>query len=652
MPKKSLTFHKAGEFSLKLLTLSLLMLVTACGSPTRQPTIPPLPQQAPSVQLATELVTTGNIAQAAQVYENLAQLEPDPARQIEYRLSAAELYFDSEFYNQGTQILATLPGQFTDEILQQRRDILDAYYSLAQLRPQQSLEQLPQARIIGDRAQRVRVLEIQARAHEILRDSVKSLKTRILLEANLSNGERINRNREKIWQMLDKLQQTELQAMAETPGGSIYRGWLEYALLQKAADNGTSELLAQRNQTWRNRYPNHPAANRLPAGQEPLSPTLESISAISTNQVALLLPLTGQFSELGNAIKDGFIAARFATGGTSAIRLYDTKSTLDHALQQYDLATAEGATLIIGPLNKAAVIKLAANNRVSVPTVSLNYIGDELSGQANLYQFGLLPEDNARDVAYYALNQNHRKALVVTADTARSQRLAIAFENTFNANGGQVIGTEVITEDSYDFSPQLKKLLAINSSHARKRQLSKLLETELQFEPAIRGDIDAIFIAVGADQARLLRPQLQFHHAGKLPLYSTSQVYSGEPDAQADSDLSGVKYNDIPWILTDAAENTRLYQELAGEEEQPEPGLSRLKALGIDAYSLHTQIENMRLDALYSYAGKTGMLSLAEGNKIRRRLQWAEFKDGIPEKVAEALDLQSVGIVPTTNSEL
>ena len=179
-----------------------------------------------------------------------------------------------------------------------------------------------------------------------------------------------------------------------------------------------------------------------------------------------------------------------------------------------------------------------------------------------------------------------------------------------------------------------------------------MLDTELQFEPTIRGDVDAIFIAVGAEQARLLRPQLQFHHAGKLPLYSTSQIYSGDPDAQADSDLTGVKYNDIPWILTDAVENTSLYQDLTAEQEQPATGLSRLQALGIDAYNLHTQIENMRLDPLYSYTGKTGMLSLSEGNKIRRRLQWAEFIDGVPEKVADALDIQSISVLPVRNSDL
>ena len=69
-------------------------------------------------------------------------------------------------------------------------------------------------------------------------------------------------------------------------------------------------------------------------------------------------------------------------------------------------------------------------------------------------------------------------------------------------------------------------------------------------------------MAVDSEQALLLRPQLQFHHSGKLPLISTSQVFSGEPDADRDGDLTGIKYNDIPWTLTDANSDSDLYRSI------------------------------------------------------------------------------------------
>lgn len=633
---------------IKRATLIILLgfLTSACNGPNTQPTSRATPIQIPTPQLAENLLKAGDTTQAAHMYAQLANSELDPVQRQEYQLIATELYFDGELYNDGARTFAQLPPTLANDSLQQRRSILAAYNALAAKNPEQALTLLPQTRTLTDRILRIRALEIEARAHQLLGDPASTLKSRILLEANLSIPQSIALNRGKIWGLLTELGKPALQKMATTPGGSIYRGWLEYALLTRSKGSISPEVYAQRNQNWRSRYPGHPA--ELQSSDAPLQQQNPATPQISTNQIALLLPLSGQFSELGEAIKTGFVAARFEDGGASPIRVYDTKSDTNHTLKQYELATAEGATMVIGPLNKSAVISLAASNRVSVPTLSLNYLGDNMAGHQNLYQFGLLPEDEARDVAHYALSKNHKKALVITTDNILGERLSAAFRNTFSAGGGQVMDTGLVSEDSYDYSAQLKKILAINSSNSRKRQLETLLDTKIEFEPSIRGDIDVIFMPVGAELARLLRPQLQFHHAGKIPLLSTAMVFSGEADKKADGDLTGIKYNDIPWILTDANSNASLYQNVSKAQPAEGQGISRLVALGIDAYRLQSHLENMRLDPLYSIDGKTGALSLAEGNQVRRRLQWAEFQEGVPAKVADALTVPQ-SLAPVEN---
>jgi len=386
--------------------------------------------------------------------------------------------------------------------------------------------------------------------------------------------------------------------------GSLNRGRIA-ALLASVDMDGIRRLqntlppeqYARRIQAWKARYPNHPAASIDLNGTQVVG---DGLQAIGIEQVALLLPLTGRFSAIGDAIKTGFIAARFADG--------------------------------------SAVINLTAGNRIAVPTLSLNYIGEGLTGHANLFQFGLLPEDEARDAAQFAYSENFRKAVVFASDSSISQRLAQAFETAFTNAGGSVITAEAIAADSYDYSQQLTKTLDIDSSYARERRLERLLDTTIEFEPAIRSDIDVIFMAVDSEQALLLRPQLQFHRAGKLPLISTSQVYSGTPDPDRDGDLTGVIYNDIPWNLTDATINSNLYSTIALNHQD---SIQKLVALGIDAYALHQQLDNMRLDPSISVNGKTGALTLAEGNRIRRRLQWAEFQDGIPIKISDALPVET-----------
>jgi len=64
-------------------------------------------------------------------------------------------------------------------------------------------------------------------------------------------------------------------------------------------------------------------------------------------------------------------------------------------------------------------------------------------------------------------------------------------------------------------------------------------------------------------------------------------------------------------------------------------------ALGIDAYQLHKQLDNMRLDPTLSLNGKTGALTLADGNRIRRRLEWAEFQEGVPVRISGPLPVET-----------
>jgi len=615
------------------------------GSDTREQV------QIPTPQLATRLLAEGEIAQAADTYEKLAASETDPSLRQEYLIKASELYFDSELYNDGARTFVALPPLDNTantpldnntapgaNQLQQRLQILTAYNALARGGQEQALQQLPPIRSITDRTLRIRSLELQSRAYQTLSQPEKALKARILLESNLTAPTSVALNRSKTAALLANLDINGIRTMARTPGGSTYRGWLEYAALTKQQDTLAPEVFAQRSELWKARYPNHPAAALNPSGTQVVNSVNSNTPAISTNQVALLLPLTGRFSAIGDSIKTGFIAARFADGGTSNIKLYDTASDTSTAIRQYELATSEGASMIIGPLDKSAVVNLTASNRITTPTLSLNYLGEGIAGNANLFQFGLLPEDEARDAAQFALAQNHRKAIVIAADSPISQRLGSAFETAFTEAGGTVLASDFIAADAFDYSEQLTKLLDINSSYSRNRRLEELFDTSIEFEPAIRGDIDVIFMAVDSEQALLLRPQLQFHHSGKLPLISTSQVFNGEPDADRDGDLTGIKYNDIPWTLTDASSNSELYNSISANHQD---GIPKLIALGIDAFRLHSRLERMRLNPSLSVIGKTGALSLAEDNRIRRRLDWAEFQEGVPVRISGALPVDT-----------
>ena len=86
---------------------------------------------------------------------------------------------------------------------------------------------------------------------------------------------------------------------------------------------------------------------------------------------------------------------------------------------------------------------------------------------------------------------------------------------------------------------------------------------------------------------------------------------------------------DLPWMLDPAERESRLFRHV--NALWPQSGsLARLYALGIDAYQLWLNRQELMTNPEFALRGKTGTLSLEGGNRIRRQLDWAQFIDGIP----------------------
>ena len=93
----------------------------------------------------------------------------------------------------------------------------------------------------------------------------------------------------------------------------------------------------------------------------------------------------------------------------------------------YQAAAGYRPDLIIGPLDKSAVERLAQQSGLSVPTLALNYGPRSAWGAANLWQFGLAPEDDAAAAAEQAIARGMRRAAVLFADDDWGDAWVLAF---------------------------------------------------------------------------------------------------------------------------------------------------------------------------------------------------------------------------------
>ncbi len=631
-----------------LLTALCMVLLASCASkppPALETT--PSTEDTAQTQALEKMVQQGRYLDAALAYSRRANDAQSPQREM-YSLRAAELLKDGNYVPQSFQLLSEIQGTDLGPRFHIRRALLTADIALTRHRPNEALDVLNSITLQlaeDERDFRRRYHQLRARTFEQLDNPLDSTRERVLLEPLLDDPAAIQANQVAILDTLQKLTPQALDALATDE----FSGWLALAAIGKGVDDSlpADELMAR----WRARYPLHPASEetitRLLAGRpQPLR---------RPEQIALILPLNPQdrYAKAAEAVRNGFFAAYYAqkptadtdamTGNTAPLesthttpmpirlRIYEEGHTAEAFDIVYRQAVADGADFIIGPLGKDAVTRLTAWKSLPVPVLALNYGEMSEAPPRNLFQLGLSPEQEAREVAERAWRDGHRRAAVITPSTPWGDRVAKAFNERWLKRGGHVVEVQHYDPKKNDYSLPIRRLLNVDESQARRKSVHRIIGKKVEFIPRRRQDIDFIFMAAFSRQARVIRPQLRFHHAPKLPVYTTSHAFSGRIDAQMDRDMDGVIFADMPWTLAPDEIGQRLKADIAHAWPGAAKRYTRLYALGIDAYRVIDQLNTLRRNRTEHFAGETGELSLDMANRLQRRLLWARFQRGVPQ---------------------
>jgi outer membrane PBP1 activator LpoA protein len=308
------------------------------------------------------------------------------------------------------------------------------------------------------------------------------------------------------------------------------------------------------------------------------------------------------------------------------VNIYDTVAM--GASTAYRRAVTEGAQFVVGPLLKEDVAALGASSDVSVLTLALNLLPDGANPPSMLFQYALDPEDEARQVAHRVMADNRARGLALVPNNEWGQRVYRAFESELKSLGGSVAGVRYYDTSARDFSDPISRLLLIDESRARANALSSTLGQRFEFEPRRRGDAQFVFMGAYPAQGRSLRPTLRFFLSDDLPVYATSDIF--EPDTQANSDLDGVIFPDMPWVISPDAVSTELRTALSQYWPVRARGRGRLYAFGFDAYRIVPLLKAGKFGSANAIPGMTGLLSIDERGRVRRDLDWARVTEGKP----------------------
>lgn len=620
------------------LALLATLVLSACGTSQPRPDRTPPPSSSASTdslaEEANQRFNAGRYAAAAELYEQAARSSSGTRRQA-LLIRSAEAARLGDRRDLASRAVSGLDDNQLTPQLRPRADLLRAETGQFRNNPQEVLRRLPPPEHGTEPQFAERVWRQRAKAHRDAGNAAEMVKALVQREAWLSEPEALKQNRRFIWRSLQTSPNLGDDFLYRLDLDPVSRGWLELAVLDRAV------WASQRDRNsalddWQSRYSTHPGTefaltevgsrplNRNPVtgnrnqGQASLPPEAIAPEAASGDSIALLLPLSGPYANPGRAVRDGFLAAHMARQDPPRLIVLDVAAAGQTPVSAYEQARRYGAGSIIGPLEKTDVMALARASQGEVPILALNYVDDTVPAPPGFHQFGLAPEDEAREVARRMIEDGiYSAALLAPAEDWASRSLR-AFETQYQTLGGTIASYRSYDPQAAEYSSVVQELVN-ESGYVKRTPGSEAAEPEI-----------GVFMLAKPQQARLIRPMFLYHAGGALPIYATSHIYSGKPDPVRDADLEGIRFVDTDWSLNRSPEITQVKEQVRQLYPRTFDQYSRLYAFGFDAARLQPYVAGNRLDTGRYYSAASGVLFMNDANRIGRRLSWAEFRNGKP----------------------
>lgn len=457
-----------------------------------------------------------------------------------------------------------------------------------------------------DSASVARLHGLRAALYEAEQRSLEAVTER-LLQSPLVPEEAAQRDITRAtWRLISQLRDDEFLWLDTQPKEPLLSGWVELARIQRQGD-GDVEKQAASLKEWQRKWATHPANRFMPDDMNLLHRMLDG----QPKHIALLLPFTGKLAQAGSAVRDGFLTGYYRSLAAGAppvqVDLVDSNAGPD-ILALYNSAVAQGAELVIGPLEREKVQVLAQQASLPVLTLALNNPASASTTPPQLYQFSLNPEDEARQLAEAAWANRLHRALLVVPDNDKGERIRQSFVQAWEAQGAEVSGLVRYAPDTGNYSIPIAGGLGLDLATGK--------YTEGTVPP------DVVLLVGKANDVASIMGSLARNGAGDLPVYSTSQIFEAGA-LRSTGRTDGVRLCLTPWQV--------------GQGPLREAGVSMpsaselLYVLGADAQQLYLRLPLMQANNSLHVPGNTGYLHLDADRHVARKLVWAVMQGGRPQ---------------------
>ena len=665
------------HFKSRVLPALLLIFLASCS--TKQA---PVPTTKTQVTTGIEAIDVDAGALSAEQHVELAKTL-DSNNAVNELLIATKLFYQQENYAKALWLAdKTMPLVDENIINSKHEKVLLALIKASSL---QKLEYYPESHVELNQLEQYasennilltasyyRLLSAAFREEE---QPISALNAQLFEFSRTPDNAQNQQQISDIWHNFQTLSQWQLNLIALDKAPNS-KGWLTLTALANKF-GGDQAKMKYHLSIWQNKFKLHPAnviAKQLSS---------QAITPKDIKNIAVILPLSGKQQSAGRAIQQGILAS-FANDNTKSLHFVDSNTVNWYGLTN-DFATLK-VDFVIGPLLKSNVDKYISHTSaqtqaqtddllnassglfdinktegtIDTPSTNQNQTADYITAidsdsaiksylepaqdnkaidtlllnipaKASLTRhhtvLSMRPEDEAKQAAATLSRQQFKHPIVLSQKNIISKRIAQAFVRQWQRITGNTI--EVVYYDTgAQMQENVKASLSVNKSKARITKLKSRLNHSIKTKTRNRRDIDMIYLVGTPEQTRLVKPYIEVNiseFATLIPVYASSRSHSTQSDYSSNSDLQGLTFTEIPWLLANEqnTELATLSQELWPKRSD---GLSRLFAMGYDSYQLINKIPLMQQAPYLQHWGQTGVLKLNDDSVLTRSLLWGVYK--------------------------
>ncbi|NAX23212.1 penicillin-binding protein activator [Vibrio sp. V39_P1S14PM300] len=429
---------------------------------------------------------------------------------------------------------------------------------------------------------------------------------------------------EQIWSNLTKYKTDDITELAAAPNEAVLDGWLQLAVYAKTM---TSDIPQLKNtlEKWLAENPNHPAAQYTPQSLT----NILALDIIKPVNSALLLPLSGKYAKQAQLIRDGFMMKMMNDPNrdpNASLTVIDTNTNSAEQIKQ--TLVQKNIDFIVGPLTKENVEDLQREQSslpAPIPTLALN-IPDQLEDGPGVCYLALSPEQEVAQAAKHLHELGYQFPLLLAPKGRLGERVTEAFEKEWRKYSPNKVAVSLFG-DKRQLQRNINTVFGLQDSQQRITQMQSLMRRSLESQPRSRRDIDAVYIVAKSSELTLIKPFIEVAinpDTAPPKLFANSSSNNGRKQYE---DLTGVAYSDIPLLISPDPQTAEQMAELWPRESNVE---KRLKAMGMDAYTLMEELPQMKVVSGYTVDGQTGILSIDSQCVVQREISWGEYGKATP----------------------